>query len=128
LNPLTVVLYGVLFAVGGILTLLATFFVCYRLGLRSKDFPRTKEALEDARAGRKAAGTPAVDLKLLTDSELRQRVLRAAMELDLWVRAATVRGMMVDAELIQRDEGTPEVPLPRPVFKLRVHSREEPAT
>lgn len=111
--------YGFLFAVGGIATLLFVGFLCYQLGIRAKDFPRTKEALEKAKERK-----PVVEFAHLTDSDLRQKVLRAAMELDLWVRAATARGMRVDAELIQHDAGTLSNPLPRPVFKLKVNRKE----
>jgi len=44
---------------------------------------------------------PKIDIKALSDEEIRRRLRRAALDLDLWTRTALLRDMEVDLALVK---------------------------
>jgi hypothetical protein len=107
LKALEMIFYGALFLFGGL-------FAASTVGVAIGIICRKRGAPPEERP---------FDLKTVTDDDLRKKLLEAAANLDLWTRAATVRGMRVDAVLAQTDALSSSLPLIRPRFGIKIRNK-----
>ena len=116
---MSMLMNGILFGLGlflvFILVCTAVVLLC-RLGM-----PRTEERGKKTQEESKAAEKP---LEALTDDEIRKKILQATLDLDLWIRAGRLRGMEIEASLVNRTD-QPEIYLGgRTTFMVKISGED----
>lgn len=106
---------GILFGAG---LFVVFILVCAAVVLLCRQgTPRTEEGGKDTLKEPRAVEKP---LKALTDPEIRNKILQATLDLDIWIRAARLRGMEIEASLVNRTDQLEIYPGGRTTFMVKI--------
>ena len=110
---------GILFGLGFLFVAILVgvlFGLLCRLGTS-----RTEEGRKNTPEESKAVEKPP---KALTDPEIRNKVLQATLDLDIWIRAARLRGMEIEASLVNRTDQPEIYPGGRTTFMVKISGED----
>lgn len=112
-------LWGIGFAVGfWAMLFVVALFLALVMGLKAR---REENTEKETQEGTETVRGP---IQTLDDEQLRKNVVKAAVDLDLLTRAALLRGMRVDAMLVNRTDQPQIYPNGRPSFSVRISDAE----
>lgn len=82
---------------------------------------RTEERGKKTQEELKAAERP---LEAFTDDEIRKKIMQATLDLDLWIRAGRLRGMEIEASLVNRTDQPEIYPGGRTTFMVKISGED----